>query len=85
MFCFAQHMVQGGSRQGTSLLAVPVREALPLWSPSLLTHLPASPHRPDCQLDFCMHLGRTGEVYFVTEVEEEVDGDMSGARPGLSS
>lgn len=32
----------------------------------------------DTELDFTMHLGRTGEVYFVTEVEEEVAGDLEG-------
>lgn len=36
----------------------------------------------DTELDFTMHLGRTGEVYFVTEVEEEVSGDLEGKGVG---
>jgi hypothetical protein len=32
----------------------------------------------DTELDFTMHLGRTGEVYFVTEVDEEVEGELEG-------
>lgn len=50
-----------------------------------LTHLPRlapSPSSPcaDTELDFAMQLGRTGEVFFVSETEEEVGDDLEGER-----